>query len=81
VGAGFVPALAIACGSLTGGRKLFEILYLLLWYIGPLNHVAGLDYTGAAGAAAPWGPMLGFALGAGILLAVAWTARKRALEA
>src|SRR5213075_2837124 len=81
IGAGFVPALAIAAGSLTGGRKLFEVLYLLLWYVGPLNHVASLDYTGAAASAAPWQPMLGFAVAAGILLFVAWAARKRALEA
>jgi hypothetical protein len=81
VGAGFVPALAMAAGSLTGGRKLFEVLYLLLWYVGPLNHVASLDYTGAAAAASPFGPMLGFAVAAALLLAVAWAARKRALEA
>lgn len=47
VGAGFVPALALAAGSWTGGTKLFEVLYLLLWYVGPGNRVAALDYTGS----------------------------------
>ena len=79
VGAAFVPAFALACGSLTGGRKLFEVLYLLLWYVGPLNRVPELDYTGAAQGAASAGTILGFALATGGLLAASWAARRRAL--
>ncbi len=45
----FIPAFAILCGSLTGGRKLFEVLYTLLWYMGPLNKLPLLDFTGSAG--------------------------------
>jgi hypothetical protein len=45
----FVPVFAITCGSLTGGRKLFEVLYTLLWYMGPLNKLPLLDFTGSAG--------------------------------
>ncbi|MCC6963641.1 MAG: hypothetical protein IT585_10360 [candidate division Zixibacteria bacterium] len=48
VGAAFIPTLAIACGSLTGGRKLFEVVYTLLWYIGPLNKAPLLDFSGSA---------------------------------
>lgn len=48
VGAAFIPTLAIACGSLTGGRKLFEVIYTLLWYIGPLNKAPLLDFSGSA---------------------------------
>ncbi len=44
----FVPMFAIACGSLTSGRKLFEVLYTLLWYVGPLNKLPILDFTGSA---------------------------------
>jgi len=47
VGALFVPTLALCLGSLSGSSKLFEILYLILWYAGPLNAVPVLDYMGA----------------------------------
>ena len=55
------------------------MLYLLLWYVGPLNRVPELDYTGAAKGAASAGTILGFALATGGLLAASWAARKRAL--
>lgn len=46
-GALFIPALALALGVLSGGSKLFEVLYTAWWYSGPLNGVAGLDFMGA----------------------------------
>jgi ABC-2 family transporter protein len=56
-GAAFIPALAIGLGTWTGSGKLFEVLYLLLWYMA-VNRVPALDYFGAsagsAGAAPPW---------------------------
>jgi hypothetical protein len=42
----FVPALAQMLGIWSGSSRMFEILYLLLWYAGPLNKVQFLDYTG-----------------------------------
>jgi hypothetical protein len=53
IGAGFVPAFALAAGTWSGGTKLFEVLYLLLWYVGPANRVAALDYTGTSAGAIP----------------------------
>ncbi|HTQ80103.1 MAG TPA: hypothetical protein VMM92_08905, partial [Thermoanaerobaculia bacterium] len=54
----FIPALAFALGSLSGSSRLFEITYLLLWYIGPMNHVPALDFMGVTPAALttgmPW---------------------------
>jgi hypothetical protein len=47
VGALFVPSLAVFLGCASGSSKLFEILYLLLWYGGPLNSVPFLDFMGA----------------------------------
>jgi hypothetical protein len=47
VGALFVPALALALGAWSGGSKLFEVIYLLWWYTGPLNGLAGMDFMGA----------------------------------
>jgi hypothetical protein len=79
IGAGFVPALAMAAGSLTGGRKLFEVLYLLLWYVGPLNQVASLT-TPEPPPRPPGADARPGAVAAGLLLVVAWAARKRALK-
>ncbi len=42
----FVPSLAQMLGYWTGTRRLFELTYLLLWYIGPLNQVPALDFAG-----------------------------------
>jgi hypothetical protein len=46
-GAIFIPSLALASGVWSGTSKLFEILYMVIWYIGPLNKVPELDYIGA----------------------------------
>jgi hypothetical protein len=48
-GAVFVPSLALALGVWSGSGKFFEALYTALWYVGPMNHTPGLDYTGSAG--------------------------------
>ncbi|RIK29037.1 MAG: hypothetical protein DCC56_14350 [Anaerolineae bacterium] len=46
-GAIFIPSLALAAGVWSGTSKLFEILYMAIWYLGPLNKVPGLDYIGS----------------------------------
>lgn len=45
-GALFIPSLALASGIWSGTSKLFEILYMVIWYRGPLNKVPGLDFIG-----------------------------------
>lgn len=79
-GIAFVPALALACGVLTGNARLFEGLYMAFWYVAALNHVPEMDYTGAM--AAKTGPVVAamFAALTAALLAVAWAARKRQLS-
>jgi hypothetical protein len=47
-GALFLPALALGLGILSGTAKLFEGLLTAIWYVGPMNHIPGLDFTGAA---------------------------------
>jgi hypothetical protein len=44
----FIPSLALALGVWSGTSKFFEGFYVALWYVGPLNRVAGLDFTGSA---------------------------------
>ncbi|MBN8581596.1 MAG: ABC transporter permease subunit [Anaerolineae bacterium] len=46
-GALFIPSLAIALGVWSGTSKPFEIVYLTLWYLGPMNNVPNLDFIGA----------------------------------
>ena len=46
-GAIFIPSLALASAVWGGTSKLFEILYMAIWYIGPLNHaIPELDFIG-----------------------------------
>jgi len=44
----FIPSLALSLGILSGGRKLFEVVYIILWYIGPMNQGKYLDFLGAS---------------------------------
>jgi hypothetical protein len=53
VGALFIPTLALALGVWSGSGKLFEAVYLFLWYIGPMNRTPELDYLGATGHGRP----------------------------
>jgi hypothetical protein len=64
VGVLFVPALALAAGRLAGTPRLFEITFLVLWYLGPANRQAALDFGGVT--TAPPATQIGF-LGAAIL--------------
>jgi hypothetical protein len=48
VGAVFVPSMALCLGVWTGSGKLFEFLYTLFWYIGPLSGVEFLDFLGVS---------------------------------
>jgi hypothetical protein len=57
VGCLFIPALAFGLGTISGSSRLFEVVYLLLWYIGPMNHVPALDYMGVT----PQGLAMGMA--------------------
>ncbi|SHN46488.1 ABC transporter permease [Cryptosporangium aurantiacum] len=53
-GAVFVPALASVLGLVSGAARLFQALYLGLWWC-VVNGLAGLDYLGAAaGGPPPW---------------------------
>ena len=45
----FIPALAIALGTWSGSSKLFEVVYMAVWYFGPMNHlVAPFDFLSTA---------------------------------
>jgi len=46
VGTLFVPSLALALGVWIGNDRGFELVYLLLWYVGVANGVPFFDYAG-----------------------------------
>jgi hypothetical protein len=47
-GALFLPSLALFLGIFSSTSKPFEGLLTAFWYVGPMNHTPGLDFTGAA---------------------------------
>lgn len=53
VGAFFIPTMALALGVWSSSSKLFEVVYLLLWYLGPANHLGEIDFMGAVGPLLP----------------------------
>jgi hypothetical protein len=79
VGAAFVPALALALGVWTGTSRTFEAVYTALWYIGPLQPVAVLDFMGASREAVARGMPAIYAGLTAILLAFALLGRRRQL--
>lgn len=44
VSVGFIPVLALALGAWTGSPKAFEVVYVVLWYVGLLNNVPELNF-------------------------------------
>ncbi len=48
IGALFIPTLAFFLGVWSKRSKVFEVVYILYWYLGPINKIGVLDYTGSA---------------------------------
>jgi hypothetical protein len=75
----FVPALAVALAVWSGSGKLFEVVYLTLWYFGPLNQIVPqADFAGAGGGDV--GAALAYLLAAAVLLGAAFAGRRRRLQ-
>ncbi len=51
-GAAFLPSLALALGVWSGTSKPFEGILAAMWYVGPINHVSGIDFTGSSNGSA-----------------------------
>ena len=75
----FLPAAALAAGVWSGRPTLFEIGYLVAWYLGPMNGLAPLDYVGATQAAGSIGTQVGYLTAAVVALIVASIGRRRQL--
>lgn len=69
----FIPALALALGLVSRGNRLFEVTYVVLWYVGPVSRTPPLDFLGAT----PGSRWSTWFVAAGLALAVAFAARAR----
>ena len=79
VGALFIPTLALTLGVWSGSGKLFEIVFLVFWYLGPMQRVPPLDYLGAVPAAVKAGMPLAYLAATALLMVAAVAGRKRQL--
>ena len=77
IGSLFISLLAIAFGVWSKSSKLFEAVFVALWYIGPMNHVAALDFTFTSPASLPSGMPLMYLLICGLLAVAAVSGRRR----
>ncbi|MHB1416371.1 MAG: ABC transporter permease [Chloroflexota bacterium] len=73
----FIPALALALGTSTRSAKAFEVVYLLLWYLGPLNLALPFDFLAVSDQAAVAGVPLYYLIAALPLFGLAALARAR----
>lgn len=76
----FIPALALCLGTWTGHPKTFEAVYLLLWYIGPLNEIAALDFMGITTEAIEKGMPYWVLTLSLVLTAITWLRRRNRLR-
>ena len=75
-GAVFAPSLAVAAGIWSRSSWLFELSYLMLWYVGPLNGGVPVDFLGTTGESLDAGVPLVFA-GLGLALVGAAVVRRK----
>ncbi len=47
----FTVALAYFCGTFSGSRRMFEVLYPAIWYLGPIQAALYVDFFGVNSAA------------------------------
>jgi ABC-type Na+ efflux pump permease subunit len=43
-----IPSLSLALGVWTRSSRAFEAAFTVLWYVGPMSHTPGVDFTGSA---------------------------------
>ena len=77
VGAAFIPSLALVLGTWSGSAKLFEVVFVVLWYMGPISRFDYLDFMGVTDDAIALGSPLFFLAATAILLALAVVGRDR----
>jgi ABC-type transport system involved in multi-copper enzyme maturation permease subunit len=81
VAALFIPSLALVLAVWSGNGKLFEVVYILLWWFGPLNQlVPQLDFMGVSESAGAAGMPLVYLAATLVLLGGAIVGRRRQIQ-
>jgi hypothetical protein len=80
IGALFIPTFALSLGVWSGSSKPFEILYTLLWYVGPMHAMPPLDFMGSAPATAASRYPLIYLIVTCVLIVLSLAGRKRQLQ-
>ncbi|MCL6606368.1 MAG: hypothetical protein K6T94_26165 [Paenibacillus sp.] len=80
VGGLFVPTLALALGVWSRNGKLFQVIFMLMWYLGPLNKLEVMDFMGASQPSLDQRIYLYYLLATAILLVLAIVGRVRQVK-
>jgi hypothetical protein len=80
-GAVFIPSLALFLGTVGGTERPLQILLLLYWYLGVLNGLPFLDFTGATEAALVQAIPGYYLSAAPLLMGLTFGFRRRAMAA
>lgn len=80
IGAIFIPTSALALGVWSGSSKPFEILYTLVWYVGPMHAMVPLDFMGSVPQTAFTRVPLFYLALAGVMGLLAIAGRKQQLQ-
>ncbi|WP_166242276.1 hypothetical protein [Paenibacillus turpanensis] len=81
-----IPSFALVCGVLTNTSRTFEVLYMIVWYLGPVNKTPVFNFLGTSSTDGSWftdaGMMIPLYLVSGIaLLASGYLFRNRFMRA
>jgi hypothetical protein len=79
-GALFIPSLALTMGVWSGSSKLFEVVYMTVWYLGPMSNLSTLDFMGAHSEAVSAGMPQYYLSLTILLLGLAVAGRRRQLQ-
>lgn len=72
-----IPTLAVALGIWSGNGKLFQVVFMLMWYLAPLNKWDVIDFMGSSQQALDRGVYQYYLLATIILLMLAVIGRVR----
>jgi hypothetical protein len=80
VGALFIPTAALAMGVWSGSGKLFEGLFMVCWYIGPIQKIGMLNFMTTSTTAVSAGLPVLYLVATVALLGAAVIGRRRQME-
>lgn len=80
VGGLFIPTLAVASGIWSGSGKLFQFVFMLLWYLGPVNKWSMMDFMGTSPGAVERGVYWYYLLATIVLFFLALIGRVRQVK-